>query len=327
MGIGLRQEDEFFHVGMEEPRFTEWIDINFYDVSVRLGGFFRLQRHPEQGFAEMTVCLYLPDGRTAFMYDRSGIGDGFLLSTGGLRVEIIRPFEELNISYDGKLLLLEDPCALTNPERAYAENPQTDGSVRLTFASPTTLYEDAGSQPDSSVGHYEQLGGATGSVLVDDSRVDVDGFGLRGHKWGTPSPDPSSYRRRFTANFGPSFGFMGYRVATMGGDRRSGGFVWDGTAFHACDSLSVSTVWTGADSVQHGADLVLKAGEQSWHARGTVVSLVVRRDDGGDDEGDSRARRLSESMTEWRLDDGQIGYGMSEYFDRIVDGQPMGLSD
>ena len=27
-------------------------------------------------------------------------------------------------------------------------------------------------------------------------------------------------------------------------------------------------------------------------------------------------------MTEWRLDDGQIGYGMSEYFDRIVDGQP-----
>jgi hypothetical protein len=31
-------------------------------------------------------------------------------------------------------------------------------------------------------------------------------------------------------------------------------------------------------------------------------------------------------MTEWRMDDGQIGYGMSEYFDRMLDGRPSGLS-
>jgi hypothetical protein len=31
-------------------------------------------------------------------------------------------------------------------------------------------------------------------------------------------------------------------------------------------------------------------------------------------------------MTEWRCD-GKVGYGLSEYLDQIVDGQPVGLSD
>jgi hypothetical protein len=331
MGIELGQQDESFHFGIDEPRFTEWVDLNFYDVSIRLGGFFRLQYHPQQRFTEMTVCLYLPDGRAAFMYERSGVGADSRLGAGGVSIDVIRPFEELNVSFDGKLLLVEDPCALTNPERAYAENPQTDCTVRLNFSSLSTLYEDRGDlflqRGDAAAGHYEQLGSAIGSVRIGDDGLDVDGFGLRGHRWGIPSFHASSYRRRFTANVGPSFGFMGYGIATMAGARRSGGFVWDGTAFHVCDALTVNTMWTGADSILHGVDLTLKDGDQAWHARGTLVSLVVRRDDGGEDEGESSARRISESMTEWRLDDGHIGYGMSEYFDRIVDGQPMGLAE
>ncbi len=195
----------------------------------------------------------------------------------------------------------------------------------------STLYE-ARRDPllrsaDPDAGHYEQLCSATGSSRLGDDRFDVDGSGVRGHRWGVRSSAASSYRRRFTANVGPSFGFMGYGLVTMAGARLAGGFVWDGTAFHTCDGLAVTTTWTGADSVQHGVDLTLKDGEQAWHARGTVMSLIARRDDGGEDEGDSSARRISEALTEWRLDDGQIGYGMSEYFDRIVDGKPLGICE
>jgi hypothetical protein len=32
-------------------------------------------------------------------------------------------------------------------------------------------------------------------------------------------------------------------------------------------------------------------------------------------------------MTRWTLPDGQVGYGLSEYLDQIVDGAPVGLEE
>ena len=37
--------------------------------------------------------------------------------------------------------------------------------------------------------------------------------------------------------------------------------------------------------------------------------------------------RISEGLTEWRLDDGRTGYGLSEYLDQIIEGQPVGLDE
>jgi hypothetical protein len=37
--------------------------------------------------------------------------------------------------------------------------------------------------------------------------------------------------------------------------------------------------------------------------------------------------RISEGMTRWTMDDGRVGYGLSEYLDQIVDGQPVGLAE
>jgi hypothetical protein len=37
--------------------------------------------------------------------------------------------------------------------------------------------------------------------------------------------------------------------------------------------------------------------------------------------------RISEGMTRWTLDDGRVGYGLSEYLDQIVDGKPVGLDE
>ena len=43
-----------------------------------------------------------------------------------------------------------------------------------------------------------------------------------------------------------------------------------------------------------------------------------KRPDGG-----QMLTRITEGMTEYRCD-GKIGYGLSEYLDQIVDGQPVG---
>ena len=37
--------------------------------------------------------------------------------------------------------------------------------------------------------------------------------------------------------------------------------------------------------------------------------------------------RISEGLTEWTLDDGRVGYGLSEYLDQIIDGQPVGVAE
>ena len=37
--------------------------------------------------------------------------------------------------------------------------------------------------------------------------------------------------------------------------------------------------------------------------------------------------RISEGLTEWTLDDGRVGYGLSEYLDQIIDGEPVGLDE
>ena len=293
MGIELRQPDEFLHRG-GESREPEWFDLNFYDPSIRLGAFLRLQHHQGRGYTKMDVCLYLPDGRTAFMSERSGANGDWLLAAGGLRVEVIRPVRGARTSpMTGSCCCVEDPCALYHPERAYAENPQTDGTVRLTFSSLSTLYEDGGDPRVEAVHPCRSLRAARVGDRIGQDR--------RRPSW--TSTDSAcgatvgaSIRRSrlpigdgFTANVGPSFGFMGFGLGLTTGAHRRGGFVWDGTAFHVCDDLAVSTMWTGAETVHHGVDLTLKDGDQAWHARGTVVSLVVRRDDDGDDDEEGAA--------------------------------------
>jgi hypothetical protein len=55
-----------------EPNFNESMYFNVYDPDRQLGGFFRLGNRANEGTGEMTACLYLPDGRVAFMFRRPG---------------------------------------------------------------------------------------------------------------------------------------------------------------------------------------------------------------------------------------------------------------
>jgi hypothetical protein len=32
-------------------------------------------------------------------------------------------------------------------------------------------------------------------------------------------------------------------------------------------------------------------------------------------------------MTRWTLEDGTVGYGLSEYLDQIIDGAPVGMAE
>ena len=71
----LVPEDDYTHELGPEPNFNESMYFNFFDTKEKLGGFVRLGNRANEGQAEMTVCLYLPDGRVLFAFKRPSIAD------------------------------------------------------------------------------------------------------------------------------------------------------------------------------------------------------------------------------------------------------------
>jgi hypothetical protein len=311
-----------------EPNFNESMYFNVYDPKGQLGGFFRLGNRANEGNAEMTACIYLPDRRVAFMFERPKIAGNDALDAGGMRFEVVRPFEELTVAYRGKVVLLDEPLAMADPRKAFTENPSTDASVILRYTGVSPM---VGGEPETpseapgeefARGHYEQLIAGAGTITVGDDTWQVDGFGLRDHSWGPRYWQAPWYYRWLTANFGAEFGFMGSRIARRESEGIRGGFVWDGNDLHQCNHFEISTTWTGADLYHERIEARLCSDDREWRVRGEVMNLIPLRN-----RREEMVTRISEGMTRWTLSDGRVGYGLSEYLDQIVDGKPVGLDE
>jgi len=333
MALRLEPKDELMHELGPEPNFNESMYFNVYDPASRVGGFFRLGNRANEAMAEMTVCVYLPDGRVAFMFGRPAIHDNDSFDAGGLRFAVVEPFCELTVDYDGSVAVLADPLEMADPRRAFSTNPHLPCRVEVRYTGAGPMVggepEERRERPGEEFarGHYEQLVAATGSIEIGNEEFPIEGFGLRDHSWGARYWQAPWYYRWLTANFGPGFGFAGSRVARRDGPGIRGGFVWDGTELRLCDGLSLSTTWTGEASYHSAVDAVLTAGAREWRVHGRVFSLIPLRNRRTDPAGNKLVTRISEGMTEWTLEDGRVGYGLSEYLDQIVDGEPVGLAE
>ena len=58
-----------------------------------MGGWFRLGNRVNENYAEMTCCIYLPDGRVGFMYQKPEIQTNDVFDAGGMRFEVVEPFK------------------------------------------------------------------------------------------------------------------------------------------------------------------------------------------------------------------------------------------
>ena len=61
------------------------------DPARSIGGFLRLGNRANEGHAEMTVTLYVGDGRVLFMFKRAAIDNNDAFDAGGCRFEVIEP--------------------------------------------------------------------------------------------------------------------------------------------------------------------------------------------------------------------------------------------
>ena len=317
-----------------EPNFNESMYFNLYDPAQGVGGWFRCGNRANEGYAEMTVCLYLPGGRVAFMYKRAEIANNDAFDAGGIRFDVLEPFKRLDVSYTGKVVVLDDPLQMADPKKAFTENPYAECEVHIEYTGVSAMF---GGEPDTphekpgeefAKGHYEQLIAGTGTIRVGDEEWGVDGFGLRDHSWGPRFWQAPFYYRWLTANFGPDFGFMGSRVARRDGDGTRGGFVWEDGKLHLCHDVQITTEWQGEDTYHHTVAATLRSKDKEWTVTGQVLDLIPLRNRRPDpDTGDMLVTRISEGMTEWTMADGRKGYGLSEYLDQIIDGRPVGIAE
>ena len=288
MRIRMDPSDEYMHPLEDASNFNESMYFNVFDPEQQIGGFLRLGNRANEGYAELTACLYLPDGRVAFTYNRPKIDNNDSFDAGGTRFEVITPFEELRTTYDGKLAMLAEPLQMANPRKAFTENPWVEARVDLTHRGISPMYggepvNDDGSplEQDHSGGfargHYEQHMAVDGTIRVGEEEWVVDGFGLRDHSWGPRYWQAPWWYRWLTANFGDDFGFVVSIIASRDGGRRYGGMVLRDGAYEHIRAATIETEWSGGDEYHTQLRATATTDNDTYEITGRVLNLIPLR--------------------------------------------------
>lgn len=324
----LEPTDEYPHVPDDVPNYNESMYLNAFDVERELGGWFRLGNRVYEGYAEMTVCVYLPGGRVGFVYARPQIDTNDEMSAGGLTIEVVEPFKHLTVTFEGKICVLDDPLQMADPRAAFKNNPWEECEVNLDFLGVSPMYggrpvyED-GTEPEVDAAnsfakaHYEQHCAARGTIRVGDETFELDGLGLRDKSWGPRYWQAISWYRWLPIVFSPEFSMV---ISTVGG--KAGGVVLVGDEYHTIRSVEIDSDWD-EHRYQRAMRCVVTTDTDTYDVTGEVLSLIPLRNRRTDPDGNELVTRITEAMTRYECN-GLRGIGMSEYLDQIVDGEPVG---
>jgi hypothetical protein len=333
----LLPEDEYPHEPDPVPNYNESMYLNAFDLGREVGGWFRLGNRVNEGYAEMTVCLYLPGGRVGFMFGRPKITTNSEMAAGGLRIDVVEPFERLRLTYDGDVVVLDEPGQMADPRRAFAENPRVPCQVELdiTGVSPMyggrPVYEDGteieqDAERSFAKAHYEQHIAATGVIRVGDEVIELDGLGLRDKSWGPRYWQALTWYRWLPMVFDRDFAMM---LSVVGRDdgglerARRSGMVLENGVYHQVVDCRVESEWDDQQQQTTMRCWALTDHGKEYEVTGEVISLIPLRNRRSTPDGDQLVTRITEAMTRFRCGE-RTGIGMSEYLDQVVDGRPVG---
>lgn len=332
MRMRMEPSDEYMHELEAAETFNESMYFNVYDPKTDVGGWFRLGNRANEGYAEMTTCLYLPGGTVGFMYARPHIDNNDAFDAGGqdahMAFEVVAPFKELRVTFRGTVALLDDPLAMKDPRAAFTSAPHVDCEVDLTYRGLAPMwggepvFEEDEKRPEGmefARGHYEQHVGARGRVSCGADSWEIDGYGLRDHSWGPRTWQAPYWYRWLTCNAGEEDGFMVSIIASRDGKVRRSGIVFENGGYTPIVDAKLETTWTTEDAYQDGIRCVARTPDREIEITGRVKSFIPLRNRRGES-----VTRIGEGLTEYTWE-GKTGYGLSEYLDQIEDGQPVGL--
>lgn len=328
--IRLDPIDEYGHAPSEDSNFNESVYSSGWDPRARLGGWMRLGNRINEGHAELSVCMYLPDGRVACQFLRPEIDTNDKHSAGGLDYQVVEPFKAVNMHYHGELMVLDDPQLLRNPGKLFKTAPRVDGEVIFNHTGVSPMHGGEPMEPeletmygrDFSLGHFNQHIRTTGSLRVGDESWNIDGFGWRDHSWGPRYWTNINFYRLFVANFGADRGFMVLkRTDRQNRVHRKGVLLFDGDYEEVID-IDVMTEWTESKDPA-AVTIGVRTEKRAVRIEGKIITMapLSNRRQVGDE---ILSCRIAEGFTQWRWDDGREGLGITEYIEFLEDGEPVG---
>jgi len=330
----LLDSDEYMHPNTGESNFNESAYYNFYDRNQKAGGFVRLGNRPNEGYAEMTICLYLPDGNAGFMFARPEIKTNDSHNAAGLKFEVRKPFEHHRVTYDGKVCVLKNPLEMAEPARAFKRNPHHRAQLELDYFGTLpgwggelrekasdgrwqSIKRNADAASEFARGHFEQHGHAVGRLTVgsgaDAHELQLDGLGLRDHSWGPRYWQAPKYYRWLTMNFDEGLGAVAALTVNRDGTEHPGGYIArKGQPNLNVRKVNFETEFVGEQQLHDRMKVTCEAEDGSTAViTGKVQSMIPLRNRRA-----GMVTRIAEGLTEWRWE-GRVGYGLAEYLDHV----------
>ena len=322
--------DEYGHQPTQDSNFNESVYVNGWDPEQKMGLWMRLGNRVNEGHAELSVCIYLPDGRVACQFLRPDIGTNERHSAGGLDYKVQEPFKAVSMTYSGEAMILDDPQVLREPRKMFKTAPRVTCEVSLSLEGLSPMNGGEPTDPntetmygrDFSIGHFNQHTRSTGRITLGEESWDLKGFGWRDHSWGPRYWTNINFYRLFIANFGVDRGIMMLKRT----DRemkvhRRGVLMFDGKYEEIID-MDVMTNWD-ENKDPKAVRLGVRTAQRAVELKGKIITMAPLRNHRQID-GESVESRIAEGFTEWVWDDGRPGIGITEYIERLEDGEPVG---
>jgi hypothetical protein len=325
----LEPGDELTHLAGAEPTYNESFYANGWDLRQRFGAWMRVGNRVNEGYAELSLCAYLPDGRLACQFLKPPITANDAFRAGGLTLAVEEPFARATASYDGEVMLLDDPAQLRDPKRVFESAPRAQASLswQMTTISPVHGGEPVrDDQPtlygrDFSLGHFNQHTRVVGQLAVGASRLELDGYGWRDHSWGPRTWQAIHFYRLFIGNFGDDAGFMILKITDRAGlTRRVGVWLADG-AYEDVQDVDVMIDWT-PEKEPSRVRLGVRTARRRTILEGRVLSLAPLRNR-REVDGRLVTSRIAEAFTEFTWE-GRTGLGICEFIEVLEGGVPAG---
>lgn len=331
--------DDFNHPVEPHPFFNESRYAHLVDGAQGIGGWFRVGQRANQGHAEMTACLYLPDGRVGFCFARPGEVDPARAEAGGLRFEIVEPFARRRLLYAGPMHILPRGELMEDPRAAFQAHPAVPCEVALELESVAPahggeLLGDDGRPYDEGEGrhfaraHMDQSLRGHGRIRVGDASWTLDGHGFMDHSWGPRIWQAIPWYRWFPCTFSDDFALCLLVVRQADGRLLRTGYLHEGgPGLVQVDEITLASRYD-ARGYPVGFDLgFTDARGRRFEVVGETVNAVPCRHVRRLDDGRTDRTRIMESLTRYRCG-GRVGWGLAEYMDHVgADGRFEGVAE
>ena len=332
--LRLDPRDEYTHPPEPAGNYNESMYFNAFDSARRIGAWVRIGNRPNEGHAEMSCCVYLPDGRVGFMFSRPAITGNDAMDAAGMRFEVIEPFRHHRVRYRGELLIMDDPLAMADPSSAFKRYPKRPAEIELDFEGVSPMHGGEIVGPDGQPieldpehavyrGHTEQNMAVEGHITVDGvCHPFSGGTGYRDKSWGPRHWHSFFWYKWLPVTFSRDFGILlSIKGRPEGGPDRISGNVLRGGVYEPVIDGRIETHYD-AQWYPQGLTARVTTAQRTYELQGRVLTTVPLRHRKVGAADWRTYTRITESLTEYTCE-GRTVLGMTEYCDLMTDGVPI----